>query len=140
MDPAQLANEACKRFAALHSAPSTAQLSAAQTSVETQNASVDTRTAVTAAPAAGGPGSEPLLEAFKDLAVLDGWAKISMARLAADPQDARAHQELRRSLEQVARLHPQFTRRLADVLADRPAVKTNLSSTGALPLQQLGGR
>ena len=84
MDPAQLANEACKRFAALHATPSTAQLSAAQTSVEAQNASVDTRTAVPAAPAAGGPGSEPLLDAFKDLAVLDGWAKISMARLAAD--------------------------------------------------------
>ncbi len=88
MDQAQLANEACKRFAALHS-------SAAPT---------------TAAP-------ESLLETFKDLAVLDGWAKISMDRLAADPQDGRAQQDLRLSMEHAARLHPQFTRRLADVLS-----------------------
>ena len=108
MDPAQLATEACKRFAALH---------------------------VSTAPTA--PAAEPLLDAFKHLATLDGWAKIAMTRLAADPQDARAHTELRRSLEQAARLHPQFTRRLADVLADRPAVKTSLSNTGSLPLQHL---
>jgi hypothetical protein len=78
-----------------------------------------------------------LLDAFEHLATLDGWAKIAMTRLAADPQDVRAHAELRRSLEQAARLHPQFTRRLADVLADRPAVKTSLSNTGSLPLQHL---
>jgi hypothetical protein len=119
MDPAQLASEACKRFAALHAAsPSSALL-------------------VPAVPATGASAAEPLLEAFKHLATLDGWAKIAMTRLAADPQDARAHQELRRSLEQAARLHPQFTRRLADVLADRPAVKTSLSNTGSLPLQHL---
>ena len=112
MDPAQLASEACKRFAALHTSPNTPAASSA----------------------------ESLLEAFHHLATLDGWAKIAMTRLAADPQDSRAHQELRRSLEQAARLHPQFTRRLADVLADRPAVKTALSNTGALPLQHLRGK
>lgn len=132
MDPAQLASEACKRFAALHSstAPSSAlQGSGLQSSALQGSAST--------APAIGGPAAEPLIEAFKHLGTLDGWAKIAMARLAADPQDARAHQELLRSLEQAARLHPQFTRRLADVLADRPAVKTSLSNTGSLPLQHL---
>ena len=128
MDPAQLANEACKRFAAMHSAsPSSAQVSALQGPAPT-------------APALGGSAAEPLLDVFQQLATLDGWAKIAMTRLAADPQDTRAHQELLRSLEQAARLHPQFTRRLADVLADRPAVKTNLSNTGSLPLQQLRGK
>jgi hypothetical protein len=109
MDPAQLASEACTRFAALHAASNTSPVST----------------------------TEPLLDAFRDLARLDGWAKIAMTRLAADPRDGRAHQELRRSAEQAARLHPQFTRRLADVLADRPTVKTSLTNTGALPLQHL---
>ena len=137
MDPAQLATEACKRFTALHS-------SAPHSSATPASASVPNQTA--AAP--GGAAAEPLLDAFNHLGTLDGWAKIAMGRLVADPQDARAHQELRRSLEQAARLHPQFTRRLADILADRPAVKTSLSSpgspsagltnTGSLPLQQLG--
>jgi hypothetical protein len=58
-----------------------------------------------------------------------------MTRLTVDPQDTRARQELRRSLEQAARLHPQFTRRLADVLSDRPAVKTSVSNSGSKPLQ-----
>ena len=102
MDPAQLANEALKRFEALH-APGTTV----------------TRTET---------GSEPLLEVFDHLGKLDGWAKIAMDRLVGDPQDGRAAQELRRSLEQTARLHPQFTRRLADCLADRPTVKTSLTS------------
>jgi hypothetical protein len=124
MDPAQLANEACKRLTALHS--STASSSALQAS-----------SAQTAPIGPPGPAAEPLLDAFAHLATLDGWAKIAMTRLAADPQDLRAHAELRRSLEQAARLHPQFTRRLADVLADRPAVKTSLSNTGSLPLQHL---
>jgi hypothetical protein len=123
MDPAQLANEACKRFAALHS-----------------SATPGSAVQAPAAPAGGAPAAEPLLDAFQHLATLDGWAKIAMTRLAADPQDSRAHAELRRSLEQAARLHPQFTRRLADVLADRPAVKTSLSNTGSLPLQQLRGK
>jgi hypothetical protein len=108
MDPAQLANEALKRFEALH-APGTTV-----TRTETRDARE--------------PGSEPLLEVFDHLGKLDGWAKIAMDRLVGDPQDGRAAQELRRSLEQTARLHPQFTRRLADCLADRPTVKTSLSS------------
>lgn len=124
MDPAQLASEACKRFAALHLATPSSAL---------PGSALPGSTSVLAA----GSAAEPLLEAFKQLATLDGWAKIAMTRLAADPQDARAYQELRRSLEQAARLHPQFTRRLADVLADRPTVKTSLSNTGSLPLQHL---
>ena len=127
MDPAQLATEACKRFAALHS--SATQSSAVQGSA-VQGSAIQ-------GSAIQGSAAEPLLDAFKHLATLDGWAKIAMTRLAADPQDARAHTELRRSLEQAARLHPHFTRRLADVLADRPAVKTSISNTGSLPLQHL---
>jgi hypothetical protein len=118
MDPAQLAYEALKRFEALH-APGTNG-----TMVETR----DLRD----------PGSEPLLEVFDHLGKLDGWAKIAMDRLAGDPQDGRAAQELRRSLEQTARLHPAFTRRLADVLADRPAVKTAIS-TPVPPVQSPRG-
>jgi hypothetical protein len=139
MDPAQLANEACKRFAALHA--STLQASTVQASAR-QTAVVPTGSpkAATENRDPRDSGAEPLLEAFRYLATLDGWAKIAMRRLAVDPQDARAHQELHRSLEQAARLHPQFTRRLADVLADRPAVKTNLSTTGSLPLQNVAGR
>src|SRR5690242_3504284 len=110
MDPAQLASEACKRLAAMSN--SATSNSASQVS-------------------AGGPGPavqpEPLLEVFGNLCTLDGWAKVAMDRLAADPQDGRAELELRRSCEQAARLHPQCTPRLADVLADRPAVKTDLS-------------
>jgi hypothetical protein len=127
MDPAQLATEACKRFAALHSS---ATPSSALHGQGLQGSAVP-------GSAVQGSAAEPLLDAFQHLGTLDGWAKIAMTRLAADPQDARAHTELRRSLEQAARLHPQFTRRLADVLADRPAVKTSLSNTGSLPLQHL---
>jgi hypothetical protein len=137
MDPAQLANEACKRFAALH----TSALQAAALPSPTRTSVPGSATPSKTATESRDSGSEPLLDAFKYLGTLDGWAKIAMGRLAADPQDARAHQELRRSAEQAARLHPQFTRRLVDVLADRPAVKTNLSSaTGSLPLQNVAGR
>jgi hypothetical protein len=137
MDPAQLANEACKRFAALHS--SALQASALPGSA--RNAASGSIGNAKAATEGRDSGSEPLLEVFRYLGTLDGWAKIAMGRLAADPQDTRAHQELRRSAEQAARLHPQFTRRLVDVLADRPAVKTNLSTaTGSLPLQNVAGR
>lgn len=116
MDPAQLASEACRRFAAMSTA------------------------AGAPAPQAQAPvGPEPLVEAFRHLGTLDGWAKVAMDRLATDPQDGRAHQELRRSCEQAARLHPQFTRRLADLLRDRPVVRTTLSNTGSIPVQ-LGGR
>lgn len=102
MDPAQLANEALKRFAAR-----------------------DLRE----------PGNEPLLDLFAQLGQLDGWAKIAIDRLVADPQDARAEQDLGRCLEHTARLHPHFTRRLADVVADRPAVRTSISTT--VPQQPL---
>jgi hypothetical protein len=96
---------------------------------------MSTSTPQVSALAATSVPAEPLLEVFGHLCTLDGWAKVAMDRLAADPQDGRAHQELRRSCEQAARLHPQFTRRLADVVADRPAVKTSLSNTGSIPVQ-----
>jgi hypothetical protein len=110
MDPAQLASEACRRYAAM------------------------SNTSTQAATSASAP-AEPLLEVFGQLGTLDGWAKIAMNRLTSDPQDGRAQQELQRSCEQAARLHPHFTRRLADVLADRPSVKTALSATGPIPAQ-----
>jgi hypothetical protein len=112
MDPAQMAHEACRRFEALHSSGSNRTLTE--------------------------PG-EPLLEVFDHLGTLDGWAKIAMARLENDPQDARAGQELRRSMEHTARLHPHFNRKLIDVLADRPAVKTNLTTTVLPPSQPATG-
>jgi hypothetical protein len=118
MDPAQMANEALRRFSALSTTGS--------------NAPGSTRTLVELREA----GNEPLLDLFTQLGKLDSWAKIAVDRLLADPQDARAAQELRRSLEHTARLHPQFIRRLADVCLDRPAVKTSLS-TGSLPVQTL---
>ena len=122
MDPAQLANEALKRFAALHTG-STGTLVEAREPRESRELRE--------------PGNEALLDLFTQLGQLDGWAKIAMDRLVADPQDARAEQELCRCLEHTARLHPHFTRRLADVLADRPAVRTNISST--LPQQPMVG-
>lgn len=111
MDPAQMASEACRRYSTM------------KTSTQS------------APPTVSVAGAEPLLEVFGQLSALDGWAKVSLDRLAIDPQDSRAQQELRRSCEQVARLHPQFGRRLADVLAERPAVKTALTSTGSIPVQ-----
>ena len=112
MDPAQLANEACKRFEALHAS---------------SNRSLTE------------PAGEPLLEVFNHLGTLDGWAKLAMARLAGDPQDARAGHELRRILEQTARLHPHFNRRLTDTLAYRPAVKTSLTTSVPAPAQPVAG-
>jgi hypothetical protein len=127
MDPAQLANEAMKRFAALHAGStglaSTGTLIEAKEPRETRELRE--------------PGNQPLLDLFTQLGELDGWAKIAMDRLLADPHDARAEQELCSCLEHTARLHPHFTRRLVDVLADRPAVRTNISST--LPQQPMAG-
>jgi hypothetical protein len=104
MDPAQMSTEAVRRLIALRStSPITTNLTPAL------------------------PGGEPLTDLFDELAVLDGWAKISRDRLLADLDDTRAAQELRRSLEQSARLHPAFIRRLVDVLNNRPAVKTSIT-------------
>jgi hypothetical protein len=103
MDPAQLAHEALKRFEALHAPGTNVQRPETRDTRDTRE-----------------PSSDPLLEVFDHLGKLDGWAKIAMDRLVGDPQDGRAALELRRSLEQTARLHPQFTRRLADCLAAPP--------------------
>jgi hypothetical protein len=107
MDPTQLADEALKRFAALN----------APRSQSSGAAGGDQRDCA----------AESLLAAFHHLAKLDGWAKIAMDRLVADPEDARATQELKLSMEQAARLHPQFTRRLADLLADRPPLASGIT-------------
>jgi hypothetical protein len=100
MDPAQMANEAVRRLQA----------------VCVSSGASDVR-----------EGSDPIVDLFEQLAVLDGWAKIARDRVLADSHDARAVAELRRSCEQTARLHPHFIRRLTDALLDRPAVKTAIS-------------
>jgi len=112
MDPAQLAHEALKRFLALHARGTNGILIATRDLRDGRE-----------------PGNDALLEVFAQLGKIDGWAKVSMDRLAGDPLDARATRELRGSLEQTARLHPHFNRRLADALVSRPAVKTSLSSS-----------
>jgi hypothetical protein len=112
MDPAQLAHEAVKRFEALQTPGSGRTLIEPRESQEARE------------PAE--PAGEPLLEMFDQLGRLDGWAKIAMDRLAGDPADGRAAHDLCCCLEQTARLHPTFTRRLAAALADRPSVKGNL--------------
>lgn len=124
MDPAQLASEACNRFVAMTSATTT--------SVATATSVATTATAGQASPA----GSEPLMDAFRHLCTLDAWAKVAMNRLAANPADSRARQDLNRSCEQAARLHPQFTRRLAEVLR-APVVRPSLT-TGSIPVQVAG--
>lgn len=105
MDPAQLASEATTRLLALQ----TARLNSAASPSD-----------------AGDQSNDALLAIFDQLGQLDGWAKIAMDRLAADPQDARAAQDLSRSLEHNARLHPYFIRRLTEVLGERPAVNTSI--------------
>jgi hypothetical protein len=127
MDPAQLASEALKRFAALNTGSTRSGSTGTLTEAKEPR---DLR-------AAPDPGNEPLLDLFTQLSELDGWAKIAMDRLVADPHDARAEQELCQCLEHTARLHPQFTRRLVDVLADRPAMRTKISSS--LPQQPARG-
>jgi hypothetical protein len=112
MDPTHLADEALRRFTALH----------------------------TSRPGEGtDSAAEALMAAFHHLAKLDAWAKISLDRLIADPLDARAAQELKVSMEQAAGLHPQFTRRLADVLAERAPVAPAIAGT-PLPKPMVGDR
>jgi hypothetical protein len=118
MDPTHLADEALRRFTALH----------ATRSGEGSHDASDLRDSA----------AEALMAAFHHLAKLDGWAKIAMDRLIADPQDARAAGELRLSLEQIAGLHPQFMRRLADALVERPAAANGIAGT-ALPQQVAAG-
>ncbi len=65
-------------------------------------------------------GSRPepaLVATFQHLAKLDGWAKIAIDRLVADPENARAAADLKLSMNQAVRLHPQFMRTLSEVCA-----------------------
>jgi hypothetical protein len=106
MDPAQMATEAVRRLQASC----------------TSSSSIDQR-----------DSTEAITELFEQLGGLDGWAKIARDRVLADPSDARAALELRRSCEQSARLHPAFIRRLDAVIHERPAVKT--ARGGTVPSQ-----
>ena len=94
MDPKQLADEALRRFAVM-------QLAANQGNVAV----------------AEEPASRALVTACQHLAKLDGWAKIALDRLVADPENIRAAADLKLSVEQAARLHPQFMRTLSEVCA-----------------------
>lgn len=99
MDPTQLVDEALYRFTV------------------TQIAANSGAAAVLEEPAAGA-----LVAAFQHLAKLDGWAKIAIDRLVADPENARAAADLKLSMEHAVRLHPQFMRTLSEVCAMSGAI------------------
>ena len=104
MDPTQLADEALRRFTVL------------------QTTARSSTTAVAQEPAA-----HALVATFQHLAKLDGWAKIAIDRLVADPENVRAAADLKLSMEQAARLHPQFMRTLSQACATSaaaPAVRS----------------
>jgi hypothetical protein len=101
MDPTQLVDEALRRFAV------------------TQLAANSGSAAVSEEPAAAG-----LVAAFQHLAKLDGWAKIAIDRLVADPENTRAAADLKLSMEHAVRLHPQFMRTLSEVCATSGAAAT----------------
>ncbi|GAB3239076.1 hypothetical protein [Kineosporia babensis] len=90
MDPTQLVDEALRRFTVMQAAQ------------------------VSGAAAIEQPA---LVATFQHLAKLDGWAKIAIDRLVADPENARAAADLRQSMNQAVRLHPQFMRTLSEVCA-----------------------
>jgi len=101
MDPTQVVDEALRRFTAI------------------QVAAAAGDSAVAAA-----PDALALTGVFQHLAKLDGWAKIALDQLVADPENTRAAVDLRASMEQAARLHPQFMRTLGEVCAAFGAVPT----------------
>ena len=70
------------------------------------------------------PDADPLFAAFVQLAAVDGWGKLAFQRVRANPGDARAVADLRRSLEQAARLHPRLAAQLQVALGGRV---TNIS-------------
>lgn len=94
MDPTQLVDEALRRFTVIQIAANSGDAAATQE-----------------------PAAQALMAAFQHLAKLDGWAKIAVDRLAADPENARAAADLKLSATQAVRLHPQFMRTLAEVCA-----------------------
>ncbi|GAA3619158.1 hypothetical protein GCM10022223_39970 [Kineosporia mesophila] len=104
MDPTQLVDEALRRF--------TARQIAANSGDST---------------GAAQPGADALAAVFQHLAKLDGWAKVAIDRLVADPENVRAAADLKLSMDQAARLHPQFMRTLSEVCAGTGAAPAALS-------------
>ncbi|GLY17835.1 hypothetical protein LWF15_26535 [Kineosporia rhizophila] len=98
MDPTQLVDEALRRFTVMQAAANSAPATALEE-----------------------PATPALVAVFQHLAKLDGWAKIAIDRLVADPENARAAADLKLSMDQAARLHPQFMRTLAEVCATSAA-------------------
>lgn len=72
------------------------------------------------------PDADPLGACFALLAGADGWGKLALQRVCRDPQDPRAASDLRRSLEQAARLHPRLAHELEVALGNR-VTKTDVS-------------
>ncbi len=75
------------------------------------------------------PAAEPpIVQAFRELQSLDGWAKVTYERLCDDSHDAWAMHDLHRSLEQAVGLHPQFAASLDAALRhgtpERPSLPT----------------
>ena len=62
---------------------------------------------------------DPLHSTFAQLAVVDGWGKLAYQRVRKNPGDARAAADLRRSLEQAARLHPRLASQLQVAVGGR---------------------
>ena len=65
------------------------------------------------------PDTDPLFATFAQLAAVDGWGKLAYQRVRKNPGDARAVADLRRSLEQAARLHPRLASQLQVALGGR---------------------
>lgn len=65
------------------------------------------------------PEGDPLFATFSQLATVDGWGKLAYQRVRRNPGDARAVADLRRSLEQAARLHPRLASQLQVALRGR---------------------
>lgn len=94
MDPTQMVDEALRRFTVMQLAVNSGDTAMAED-----------------------PAGQALAAAFQHLAKLDGWAKIAIDRLVADPENAWAAADLKLSTEHAARLHPQFMRTLSEVCA-----------------------
>ena len=65
------------------------------------------------------PDTDPLFETFAQLAVVAGGGKLAYPRVRKNPGDARAVADLRRSLEQAARLHSRLASQLQLALGKR---------------------
>ncbi|MBT0772118.1 hypothetical protein KIH74_24455 [Kineosporia sp. J2-2] len=98
MDPTRMVDEALRRFTVMQLAVNSGDATEAEV-----------------------PATRALVAAFQHVAKLDGWAKIALDRLVAEPGNARAAADLKLSMEHAARLHPQFMRTLSEVCGGVPA-------------------